>query len=63
MPRTTLTLPPEIAVALDDLLPWAKHQKYVKRSDERNDLIRYLLDRGVKQLRAEQAANEKPRRT
>lgn len=57
--KTNLTLPMDLATGLDELLAWAKHQKYVGRSDVRNDLIRYLLARGVEQLRAEMAADQK----
>lgn len=60
--RTTLMLPAELAAGLDDLLPFAKHKKYIGRSDVRNDLIRYLLERGVEGLRAEMAAETAPRR-
>ncbi len=62
MPRTTLTLPDDLAVALDDLLPYAKHRRYIKRSDERNDLIRYLLTRGAELVRAEMAAETRGRK-
>lgn len=55
-------LPATLAASLDDLLPYAKHRRYIKRSDERNDLIRYLLERGAEALRGEMAAETAPPR-
>jgi hypothetical protein len=58
--RTNLMLPAELAAALDDLLPYAKHKKFIKRSDERNDLIRFILRIGAERMRADMQAETAP---
>lgn len=59
--KTNLMLPMDLATALDEVLPFAKQLRYVGRNDKRNDLIRYLLERGVAQLRAEMVEYQKPK--
>lgn len=55
---TNITLPDDIAVPLDELMPYAKARKLIKRSAHRNDLIRLILRAGIRQMLADRAKDE-----
>ena len=49
--RITLRMPPNVVEAIDDL------NRYIPQGD-RADMVRFLMNLGVKQLRLEQSARE-----